>query len=185
MVEVLRREARDHAFGVAVASDMAAFNALSNSTGGQLRVFVLDTSEMSEGVSFMAVRRFLFACVPRSLHAFVQRAGRAVRIGSHKELPANKRTVNFELFIAVTAGRKSEDQHALAELVRSASTMVGALDQFRAQSISASTDGGHPASAASSQGHGRFLQPTLPAEVSHAVTLKGWELCEVGRVEGY
>ena len=112
-MQLLRRSACDHAFGVAVASDMAAFSAHCNSTGGQLRVFVLDTSEMSEGVSFMAVRRFIFACAPRSFHAFVQLAGRAVRIGSHKDLPASERTVHFDLFIAVIPRCKSEDQRAL------------------------------------------------------------------------
>ena len=99
---------------------------------------------MSEGVSFMAVRRFIFACAPRSFHAFVQLAGRAVRIGSHKDLPASERTVHFDLFIAVIPRCKSEDQRALEELVCSASTMVGAVKQFRAQSVSASTDGTTP-----------------------------------------
>ena len=71
-----------------------------------------------------------------------------------------------------------------ADLVRSTSSMAGPLREFRAQSISANTNGSRSArpaiteSAVGGARHSQIAQPSLPADVSHAFTLKGWELCE-------
>lgn len=80
--------------------------ARSNLRGEDTLVFLASAEDLSEGVSFLNVRRIILAdlspgtSVP-SWALVKQRVGRALRACSHRDLPADERTLRVSLFVAV------------------------------------------------------------------------------------
>ena len=102
LLEYLRRVASscDPPFGVATMDEVADFNSPDNLHGERYRVLVADALQVSEGVSFFAVRRALFADVPASPGALVQTVGRTIRMYGHAGLPLEEQTVSSTLYAA-------------------------------------------------------------------------------------
>lgn len=102
MLELLKQMAARSTppFQVATMSELSEFNHVSNLRGEKYRVLVADSSQCSEGVSFLTVRRVFLTDVP-SLHSqFVQQCGRAIRMYGHRGLPEEEQTVLTKLYVA-------------------------------------------------------------------------------------
>jgi hypothetical protein len=101
MLEVLEKTGRRANFRVATLERLTDFNdPRKNLRGERFRVMLAETSQAGEGVQFKHVRRVYLVDVPLRHSDIVQRCSRSVRMGGHKELPEEERTLAIELHMA-------------------------------------------------------------------------------------
>merc|ERR1719476_816009 len=97
MLEVLRKTGKKHGFRVATLDELSDFNdPKKNLRGERFRVMLAETSQAGEGVQFKHVRRIYLVDVPVRHSDLVQRCSRCVRLGGHKDLPPEERTLAVE-----------------------------------------------------------------------------------------
>ncbi len=87
---------------------LTLFNGPSNSTGYEYRI-VVGSQAIQEGINFKAVRFMFVTHPPRDISSLVQLLGRAVRRGSHDQLPREQRTVNIRIYIGTSRKFETPD----------------------------------------------------------------------------
>lgn len=101
MLELLRKTAKKAGFRVATMTELSDFNdPRRNLRGERFRVLLAETSQAGEGVSFHHVRRVHLLDVPLRHSDLVQRVSRCVRLGGHKDLPPEERTITVQMHAA-------------------------------------------------------------------------------------
>lgn len=155
---VCGRPRRDHAGGgpshtytparfLAVTSDLdrgeieaqlGRYNAPTNLEGYQYRV-LLGSKVLREGWNLRAVRLQAIAAAPSDIPALLQVLGRAVRKGSHAELPPEAREVRVRMYVSTAAapGAAAPEVERYAEKVRAYLTIQEVERALRAYAVDA------------------------------------------------
>lgn len=88
-------------FQVATGTELAEFNAKTNTRGEEFLALVVDSVSFSESVSFREVRRLYLGDVPTSASSWQQQCGRASRMFGHHRLDPEERDVTVVVPTAV------------------------------------------------------------------------------------
>lgn len=87
----------------AMMRSIAAFNAISNLNGHNIRV-IIGSKIIREGFNFKAIRHQFIASLPTDYPTMIQVFGRVVRKDSHSDLPPDERTVQISVFVSTYRG---------------------------------------------------------------------------------
>ncbi len=88
--------------------NLTLFRDSANVNGYEYRV-VIGSQAIQEGLNFNAVRFLFVVHPPRDISSLIQLLGRAIRRGSHQQLPRDMRTVEIRIYIHTSAKIETPD----------------------------------------------------------------------------
>lgn len=105
------------AYDKADSKNIKEFSKKDNLKGQKIKVFIADSSQFGEGVSFLGVRQLYLFNPSLNYSEYLQLRGRVIRAcSSHNDLPSNEREVNINICIGEPDGIKSIDKFLMKKL---------------------------------------------------------------------
>ena len=112
------------------------FSKKNNMKGGKIKIFIADSSQFSEGVSFLGVRKLYLFNPSLTYSQYLQLRGRAIRAcASHTSLPKKERNVEIINCIGELDGLRSVDNFLMDKIESEESRYKKEMGFFKKQAV--------------------------------------------------